>query len=139
MRLPLSIFEKELLTELNVAPAQLHPNNWAFVRAFTILCSQLGLSPTVEVFLYFFKAKQPSDRQLWASLNGATGRALLTLFQSSYKGFKGKFWKSKLTKEIQPFWLGFLYIGVPSQGFRVLNTWKICVHQIRKCANSCRA
>jgi len=25
--LPFSIFEKEILTELNVAPAQLHPNN----------------------------------------------------------------------------------------------------------------
>jgi len=28
---PYLFFEKELLTELNVAPAQLHPNNWAFV------------------------------------------------------------------------------------------------------------
>jgi len=27
LRLPLSVFEKELLNELNVAPAQLHPNN----------------------------------------------------------------------------------------------------------------
>jgi len=31
LRLPLTIFEKELLTELNVAPAQLHPNSWAFI------------------------------------------------------------------------------------------------------------
>jgi len=38
IRLPLSVFEKELLTELNVAPSQLHPNSWAFVRAFSILC-----------------------------------------------------------------------------------------------------
>jgi len=33
--LPLSIFKKELLTEFNVAPAQLHLNSWAFI----ILCS----------------------------------------------------------------------------------------------------
>jgi len=52
----------------------------------------------VEVFLYFFKAKQPSDRQLWVSLNGAPRRALLTLFQSSYKGFKGKFLKIRANK-----------------------------------------
>jgi len=51
LRLPLSIFEKELLTNLNVAPAQLHPNSWTFIRAFVILCSQLEISPTVEVFL----------------------------------------------------------------------------------------
>jgi len=88
----LSIFEKELLTKLNVTPAQLHPNSWAFIRAFIILCSQFGISPTVKVFLYFFKAKHMS-RQLWVSLNGASERCLLTLFQSSYKKFKGKFVK----------------------------------------------
>jgi len=60
LRLHLSIFEKELLTELNVAPAQLHPNSWAFIQAFIILCSKLGISPTVEVFLYFSEAKHTS-------------------------------------------------------------------------------
>jgi len=29
LRLPFTRFERELLTELNVAPAQLHPNSWA--------------------------------------------------------------------------------------------------------------
>jgi len=29
--LPLSISEKELLTELNITAAQLHPNSWAFI------------------------------------------------------------------------------------------------------------
>jgi len=38
LRFPLSVFEKEFLTELNVTPAQLHPNSWPFVRAFAILC-----------------------------------------------------------------------------------------------------
>ena len=38
LRFPLSIFEKDLLTKLNVVSAQLHPNNWAFIRAFTFLC-----------------------------------------------------------------------------------------------------
>ena len=37
LRLPLTPFERELLTEINTAPAQLHPNNWAFVRGFQIL------------------------------------------------------------------------------------------------------
>ena len=34
VRLPFTRFERELLTELDIAPAQLHPNSWAFVRAF---------------------------------------------------------------------------------------------------------
>ena len=77
-----------LLTEINVALAQLHPNSWAFA----ILCNHLGHTPSVDVFLYFFEAKSPG-KKLWMSINGVVGRVLLTLFQQSYKGFKGKFFK----------------------------------------------
>jgi len=68
LRLPLSVFEKELLTELNVAPVQLHPN-WAFVRPFYILCDQLGIPPSVDVFLYLFEVKK-LGRKLWVSISG---------------------------------------------------------------------
>jgi len=51
----------------------------------------------MEVFLYFFEAKH-LGRQLWVSLNGAPGRGLLTLFQSSYKNFKGQFLKVRASK-----------------------------------------
>lgn len=34
LRLPFNTFEKELLTVLNVAPYQSHPNSWTFIRAF---------------------------------------------------------------------------------------------------------
>ena len=54
LRLPLTGFERALLTEINMALAQLHPNGWAFVRAFTILCNHLGFTPSMDVFLYFF-------------------------------------------------------------------------------------
>jgi len=48
LRLPLYNFEKELLIEINVAPTQLHPNSWAFVRGFYILCTHIGHLPSVE-------------------------------------------------------------------------------------------
>jgi len=86
LRLPFSRFELALLTEINMAPAQLHPNSWAFVRAFTILYDHLGQPPSVDVFPYFFKAKNPG-KKLWLSFNGMAGRVLLTLFQQSYRGF----------------------------------------------------
>ena len=92
LRLPFASFERALLIEINVTPAQLHPNSWAFVRAFSILCHHFGHLPSVDVFLYFFEAKSPSQK-LWMSFNGFAGRVLLTLFQQSYKGFKGKFFK----------------------------------------------
>jgi len=105
-RLPLFNFEKELLTEINVAPAQLHPNSWAFVRGFSILCTHFGLLPFVELFLYFFDAKR-LGRQLWVSFNGVTGRALLSLFQQSYKGFKDKFLKVHCNKRYPTLLDGF--------------------------------
>jgi len=79
LRLPFTGFERALLTEVNVAPAQLHPNSWAFVRAFVILYNYLGHPPSVDVFLYFFEAKNPG-KKLWLSFNGVVGRVLLTLF-----------------------------------------------------------
>jgi len=91
-RLPFSNFKRELLTELNVAPAQLHPNSWAFIRAFTILCGYLGHAPSVDVFLHFFEAKSPGNN-LWVSLSRVTWRVIFSLFQQSYKGFKGKFFR----------------------------------------------
>ena len=75
-----------------MAPAQLHPNNWAFMRAFAILCNHFGHPPSIDVFLHFFEAKS-SGKNLWVSFSGVAGRVLLTLFQQSYKGFKGKFFR----------------------------------------------
>jgi len=92
LQLPFTPFERTLLTEVNVAPAQLHPNSWAFVTAFTILCHGLDHTPLVDTFLYFFEAKNPG-KKLWVSFNSVAGRVLLTLFQQSYKGFKKNFFK----------------------------------------------
>jgi len=44
----------------------------------------------VDVFLYLFEAKNSGDR-LWVSLNGVAGRSILSIFQQSYKDWKGKF------------------------------------------------
>jgi len=92
LRFPFTSLERELLTELDIAPAQLHPNNWAFVRAFEIICAHLGLPASVDVFLFLFEAENPGDRP-WVSLNGIAGRSILSIFQQSYKDWKGKFIK----------------------------------------------
>jgi len=63
MRLLFSKFERELLTEVNIAPAKLHPNGWAFVKAF------------VDIFLHFFEVKK-QGKSLWVvstiSLEGSS-------------------------------------------------------------------
>jgi len=92
MRLPFSGFEREFLTEINVALAQLHPNSWAFVKAFGILCGYFGQPPSVNIFLHFFEVKK-QGKSLSVSFSSIVGRVLLTLFQQSYKGWRGKFFR----------------------------------------------
>jgi len=70
LRFPFTRFERELLTELDIAPAQLHPNSRAFVRAYQILCTHFVLPAFVDVFLYLFEAKNPGDR---SALMGSPG------------------------------------------------------------------
>jgi len=92
VRLPFTPFERELLTEINTAPVQLHPNSWAFVRGFQILCGHLGILPSVDVFLHFFEVKK-QGKSLWVSFSGIAGRIILSLFQNSYKNWKGKLFR----------------------------------------------
>jgi len=82
LRLPHTGFKRALLTEINVTPPQLHPNSWAFMRAFTILCNYFRHPPSVDVFLHFFEAKSPG-KNLWVSFSGVApnGGESLTLQQ----------------------------------------------------------
>ena len=72
--------------------AQLYPNSWAFVKAFDILFGFFGCAPSVDIFLHFFEVKRQRNN-LWVTLSNIPGRVLLTLFQHSFKGWKGKFFK----------------------------------------------
>ena len=92
MRLPFSRFERELLTEINAAPAQLYPNSWAFVKAFDVLFGFLGCAPSVDIFLHFFEVKRQRNN-LWVTLSNVPSRVLLTPFQHSFTGWKGRFFR----------------------------------------------
>ena len=117
LRLPFTFFEKELMMELNVAPCQLHPNAWAFIRAFQILCNYFGHNASVEVFLYFFEAKKPGDR-FWVSLNGVAGRVLLGLYQQSFKDWKGRFYMISATPQSPHLLEGYPLYWVPQVQFK---------------------
>jgi hypothetical protein len=52
--LPLTAFEMQLLSAVQVAPTQLHLNGWAFIRGFQIMCKHLEVDVSVEKFFYFF-------------------------------------------------------------------------------------
>ncbi|RDY11334.1 hypothetical protein CR513_04028, partial [Mucuna pruriens] len=82
IKLPFTHFERGVLQALNVAPTQLHPNSWAFVRAFELLCEDLGKAPSLAI-----------DRVGWTSLSNRAKRKLLRLFLESYKTFKNRFFR----------------------------------------------
>ena len=93
--LPLSYFECDVLTEMNVVPTQLYLNSWAFMKAFSTLGPYLNISPVVNKFLYFCWVKASEDGKVgWVSMICAKG-SLFTLFNSSGNNFKTCFFKNR--------------------------------------------
>jgi len=81
-----------LLTMMNIVSSQLHPNSWAFFKSFELLCGHLGLEPSINVFTHFYQIKF-GKLVGWVSLNATYDGSLFTLYRSSYKFFKTKFFK----------------------------------------------
>jgi len=51
IRLPFDDFTMGVLRLQNVALTQLHPNSWAYLQAFRVLCKALYLQPSLHFFL----------------------------------------------------------------------------------------
>ncbi|RDX98562.1 hypothetical protein CR513_18503, partial [Mucuna pruriens] len=92
IKLPFSHFERAVLQVLNVAPTQLHPNGWAYVRAFELLCEDLGRAPTLGVFFWFYTVKK-AEKVGWTSLCSRPKHKLFQPFLANYKKFKTRFFK----------------------------------------------
>jgi len=90
--LPFDMFMVSVLRSLNVAPSQLHPNTWACMQAFRIVCRTFGVCPLSTRFLHFY-ASHPSELLGWHSLVSWEGSMLFKPFSTSYKNFKEKFLK----------------------------------------------
>jgi len=92
VRLPLDDFNLGVLRALNVAPTQLHPNSWAYLQAFRILCESLYLEPTPYAFLYFYDTR-PRRPATWLSLISHPSINRLDAFSQSFKHFKDGYFK----------------------------------------------
>jgi len=92
VRLPLDDFAIGVLRALNVAPTQLHPNSWAYLQAFRILCQSLYLEPTPYAFLYFYDTR-PRRPATWLSLISHPSISRLDAFSQSFKHFKDGYFK----------------------------------------------
>ena len=91
MRLPFHEWQCGVLREINCAPTQIHPNGWAAMQAFHLICSAAGLTPTAHVFMHFYKLR-PTKSKGWISFV-TSDRKYLKLYSDSFKNFKNGFFK----------------------------------------------
>ena len=89
---PFDSFTMSILQILNVAPTQWHPNSWAILQAFRVICQVFGLTPTPESFLYYYNTYS-STPVGWLSLSSRPGNVRFAAFTTSYKIFKDYFFK----------------------------------------------
>jgi hypothetical protein len=90
LSLPFTNFELMLLNALNVAPTQLHPNGWAFVRAFELVCLGRDLEPRLGVFSHFYHVKSLFVGKP-VSISSQPNMGLFTLYASNFKNYKDTF------------------------------------------------
>jgi len=90
--LPFDDFTMGVLQTLNVAPSQLHPNTWASLQTFRLICDVFNLSPTPSTFLNYYTS-HPAEPVIWHSLISRSGNIILNPFTTSYTNFKGRFFK----------------------------------------------
>ncbi|GAU33359.1 hypothetical protein TSUD_364840 [Trifolium subterraneum] len=88
--LPFNFFECQVLRVMNVAPCQLHPNSWAFLKAFQVACEGLDLVPTAGVFFSFFHVKNVSPHSL-ISINSQPNKGRFSLYASNFKNYRDTF------------------------------------------------
>ncbi|WJX33912.1 hypothetical protein P8452_22076 [Trifolium repens] len=88
---PFTEFQKSMLRVLNVAPPQLSPNGWSFIKAFELVCFGLEISePSVAVFFSFYHVKNLFPQNV-VSLSAQPNRGLFSLYSSNYKNYKDTF------------------------------------------------
>ena len=96
--LPFDDFTMGVLRTLNVTHSKLHPNTWASIQAFRLICDMFRLSPTPSTFLSYYTS-HPADPVSWLSLVSWADNTLFSPFTTSYKKFKGKFFKNFIELE----------------------------------------
>ncbi|QHO27352.1 uncharacterized protein DS421_7g207320 [Arachis hypogaea] len=104
VKFPFYAFECDVLTQLNCAPSQLHPNSWVFLRAFECLMEFLSFPCSLSLFFSLFQSKGVRRGQ-WVYLISFSCRSLFLLYKSSFKNFKSLFVKVRSKEAEYPFYL----------------------------------
>jgi len=60
-RLPFSDFQREVFRWTKLSPSQIHPNSYAFTRAFELVCNYLKVPNFKNVFFTIFTVQRGND------------------------------------------------------------------------------
>ncbi|RDY00445.1 hypothetical protein CR513_16373, partial [Mucuna pruriens] len=90
--LPIDFFYAKVLQMLGKAPLQIHPNSWAILQAFEIICRALPVEPTAPLLSSFYTVRI-SQGATWMSLAAMHHMNLFCPYLESYKGFKTRYVK----------------------------------------------
>ncbi|MED6110637.1 hypothetical protein PIB30_044859 [Stylosanthes scabra] len=95
------------MRECEIAPSQIHPNSWGFIRAYEVICQEFGIPTSLGVFFYLFKLTKPfsKDKQQWLSFRANQGRKVLEMYEESVKDFKNLYFKVIPRPGTTPFWI----------------------------------
>ncbi|MED6186696.1 hypothetical protein PIB30_069243 [Stylosanthes scabra] len=103
--LPLTNFQREVLSRCRVAASQLHLNGWGFLRTFERVCLHFGFRPSWRVFIYSYQSHAPPPGKGFMSFHAYQGRKLFDSFEESIQEFKWHFFKVLPLPGKRPFWL----------------------------------
>ncbi|XP_052115726.1 uncharacterized protein LOC107481146 [Arachis duranensis] len=107
--LPFSDFEISVLHHCRVAPTQLHPNSWGFLKIYQFISHALDFPTSLRIFFFLFHMTKPfsglNNKQQWVSFRAIQGRRIFTLFDESFHDFKNYFFKVQAVEGHHPFFL----------------------------------
>ena len=86
VKLPISPFVAKVLRHVGIAPTQLQPNGWAYLRSFEVLCEYFHFVPSHKIFLFFFKVSR--DEPTLDGYASLCGRNLFQRFEPFASHFK---------------------------------------------------
>lgn len=100
--LPFDEFTMGILQILNVASTQLHPNSWATLQPFRIICDIFKILPMLQSFLFYYNSR-PSTPMSWLSLSSPSRSIRFAPYTTSYKNFKEKYFKIFVELDGRPY------------------------------------
>src|SRR4051812_6999693 len=103
LRLHFTCLQRSVFSWLRLCPSQLHPNAFAFLRAFEVVCGFLEVEATLPLFFRIFHLQRLRDSDgKWSWVSFKQPKKLFAIYQDSIKHFKSRYFLVKpLTPEAE--------------------------------------